>query len=257
MNKKIQILKEDIIGKCFNEWTALELFGSDNQGRQLVTLACMCDATIEWPLHRLTKIKRKKIDIVCCNMCLINEFTGSRFGKWVLYQYAYNQHNKSHYLCRCDCGTIEVKQLSSLVSKTSTSCVQCRKHFGHPSHGKTATKEWYAWNKAKKNMIERWQDFSVFFQDTGPCPDPAYFLCRPDINQLFSPGNCVWAPRSEFAKSFQKKMEGTCITCLKEFVRLSHLKKPLLYCSRECERKYNMLKSIERKKMKKNGTKKN
>ena len=41
-------------------------------------------------------------------------------------------------------------------------------------------------------ICERWNDFKLFLEDMGPCPEGAY-LCRIDKTKGYSKENCVWA----------------------------------------------------------------
>lgn len=53
--------------------------------------------------------------------------TGCKFGKLIVADFSYEKKNKSHWLCKCDCGKFKVIIGSSLISGNTKSCGSCGK----------------------------------------------------------------------------------------------------------------------------------
>jgi hypothetical protein len=88
-----------------------------------------------------------------------------------------------------------------------------RKH-GHAFSGDT-TREYHIWENMRQRcrnpkashyeryggrgikICERWDDYSLFFADMGPCPCDKHSLDRIDNEGDYTPDNCRWATQTE------------------------------------------------------------
>jgi len=57
---------------------------------------------------------------------VVKDLTGRQFGEWtVLSEHKPDKHRRTHWLCRCSCGTTEWVDAGSLIKGTSTKCFNC------------------------------------------------------------------------------------------------------------------------------------
>lgn len=51
---------------------------------------------------------------------------GKRFGKWtIISDVTKKENNLTHWLCQCDCGTMQYIPLNNLMNNSSTQCQKC------------------------------------------------------------------------------------------------------------------------------------
>ena len=102
------------------------------------------------------------------------------------------------------------------------------KHGESPRRGMPATREYWAWDGAKKRcytkgvrsyryygargitMCDEWRaDYLVFLRDMGRCP-PGMSLDRIDVNGNYEPSNCRWATASQQQLNRRDRITGKC-----------------------------------------------
>ena len=135
---------------------------------------------------------------------------GQRFGRWTVLEKA----SKSHWLCRCDCGTVRKVYDGSLKSGASPSCGCIKKERitkYSTKHGLRYDPLYPTWlnmiqrcenpkNPEYKNYGARgisvcpsWREsFENFHRDMGPRP-PGHTVERRDNSGNYESDNCYWA----------------------------------------------------------------
>lgn len=140
------------------------------------------------------------------------DLTGKRFGRWrVLEKVDRKGRGCARWICECDCGTVAVVPSGNLTKGLSTGCVCSRTKHGLST---SLVREYTAWRAMRLRcnnpshpayhnyggrgitVCERWDDFALFAQDMGLCPD-GHSLERKDNDKGYEPDNCVWATRVE------------------------------------------------------------
>lgn len=145
--------------------------------------------------------------------------TGMSFGRLVVVSYAgKNKHNKTTWVCICDCGESTTVIGSYMNNGNTKSCGCLQREVAkerRTTHGMYKSPEYFTYNdmlnrchnKQNKDyasyggrgikVCARWRDsFEAFYADMGSRP-PSLSLDRIDNDAGYSPDNCRWATSSE------------------------------------------------------------
>ncbi len=186
----------------------------------------------------------------------IRNLAGRRFGSLVASERVVIAQ-KSHWICRCDCGKSKTIWAGNLLTDQSKSCGYCRDLGRCAIHGRAKTPEWNAWRHMRQRcylekfpgykyyggrgirVCDRWlkgedgmRAFECFFADMGPRPSPKHSLDRRDVNEGYSKDNCRWATAKQQAGNKRKThtvmFEGRRFT-IPELAELKGFRYGLLY----------------------------
>lgn len=159
--------------------------------------------------------------------CLVAEgqprlaLEGQRFGSWTVLQRA---DGRSHWLCRCDCGTERVVISNDLQYGKSTCCGCQRGSHGHTTHT-THSPTYRSWNAMKERCLNprhtsyrryggrgikvcaAWEaSFEAFLRDVGERPAGRTLDRYPNPDGNYEPGNVRWATPLEQARNKSKRV---------------------------------------------------
>jgi len=168
------------------------------------------------------------------------DLTGQHIGR-LLFIRATKINGKTHWECRCDCGSNVVIPAAS--GKRSCGCWRRDINIArNTTHNMSFTGEYNSYNAMKQRcyytkskayaryggrgiaVCDRWlESFQNFYADMGPKPTPEHSIDRIDPHGNYEPGNCRWLPMSEQATNrafnFRVTMESGDVVTLKEAAR--------------------------------------
>lgn len=155
-------------------------------------------------------------------------------------------------MCMCDCGNtklVTAENLSRGYTK-SCGCLAKERNKKMSRHGMAGSPEYRSWKSMmarckNKNheaypryggrgitVDERWNDFSVFYEDVGPRPGLEYTLDRIDNEKGYCAANCRWATKKEQNNNTRSNVlvayQGRTIT-IAELSNLTGIPRNLLY----------------------------
>ena len=156
------------------------------------------------------------------------DHTGKVFGHWeVLGLLGRDKSRCSIWLCVCTCGTKKGVRSSNLLNGSSTGC-GCVRDKEAVTHGMTKTKEYRTWSSIKSRcyntkgkyyhhyggrgikVCERWlESFENFYEDMGERPSNSHSIERLDVNEDYSPDNCVWITSEKQLRNRRKNKNNT------------------------------------------------
>jgi hypothetical protein len=212
----------DLMGRVFGRLTVTGR--AESQGTK-ARWHCQCECGRSSVVLSGSLVSGKSLSCGCLRLegCakLVPDLSGQTFGRLtVLRRVENDKHDKTRWLCRCECGTEAVRSAHLMRKGESLSCgcLQRETNVSAPTrHGnarvKGTTREYEAWSnmvarcenpKATHfecyggrgiSVCARWRnDFVAFLADMGPKPSPWHSIDRyPDNDGNYEPGNCRWA----------------------------------------------------------------
>lgn len=144
---------------------------------------------------------------------------GQRFGRLlVIERQGSDKHQKSIWLCQCDCGAETRVGTTALRQGKSRSCgcysadlLRARNR----SHGQAGTRTYRIWqamlNRCRNEktiqyanyggrgieVCSRWHSYESFLRDMGECPPGDHSIDRIDNDGNYELSNCRWATRKQ------------------------------------------------------------
>jgi hypothetical protein len=81
-------------------------------------------------------------------MRIAKDYTGQRFGDWLVLYRDDTDKRKKKWICKCSCGTINSVNIDNLKRGASTRCQRCKGKLSSKrmiTHGESKTRLYYVW----------------------------------------------------------------------------------------------------------------
>jgi hypothetical protein len=154
--------------------------------------------------------------------------TGKVFGRLTVVEYAGYENRKTHWYCKCDCGTT-LKVLSNSLQSGNTKSCGCLtadvSKITHTKHSLSKTRLYKTWQEMLQRcnnpnepaykdygargitVCKEWKDYMVFHNwAANNGYENTLTIERKNVNGNYEPNNCKWATIKE-----QQNNKRTCI----------------------------------------------
>lgn len=207
----------DLTGMRFSRWQVLS-YAKTSKGN--AHWLCRCDCGEERLVNGLSLRDGRSTSCGCRRDGLLrSKLVGIRFGFLVVVADAGSKKtsagNRSHWLCRCDCGKEKIVLGSTLLYGKTKSCGRCALISHGESYGAHETTEYRTWGQMWSRcnnphhdswkdyggrgivVCGRWRSYETFLADMGRKPTAAHSIDRIDVDGNYEPGNCRWVTKKE------------------------------------------------------------
>lgn len=157
--------------------------------------------------------------------------TGQKFGRLTVVGLSGVNAGKTHWLCKCECGTVKEVRGAGLRQGKAQSCGCIHSEMlrdRNRTHGGKGTRAYVIWQSMKQRcsnrrhenfkdyggrgitVCERWvNSFENFLADMGEPPTGLTLDRYPDTDGNYEPGNCRWADAFQQARNTRKALKLT------------------------------------------------
>lgn len=154
-------------------------------------------------------------------------YENKKFNRWTIKKLLKQTNSlaSSIFLCECDCGVQQKRDITHIIRNESKSC-GCYHKDVTTVHGASRNstfrryksmikrcdpnnshiEEYKYWSKKGIRVCDRWlESFENFLEDMGNPPDKSYSLDRIDNDGDYTPENCRWTTSSEQSINQRKR----------------------------------------------------
>ena len=149
------------------------------------------------------------------------ELSGHKFGRWTALQFS----SPRAWLCRCDCGTMQLVDGGSLRAGRTAGCIRCNPGIGHlRKHGGCGSKLYRVWCGMKSRchnpkhpaypryggrgilVCGSWLGDFASFRDWAFASGYAEGLTidRRNNDKGYDPSNCHWATHAQQNRNYSR-----------------------------------------------------
>jgi hypothetical protein len=215
-------------GETYGEWTVI---GRSAARKNHYFCRCSCGTTKDVRAHVLRSVATKGCANcvgIRCRSEKIRGIQGKKFGRLLIVGFSENRPGRRgvHVECLCDCGATKVISVYNIINGRIKSCgclhseTSARNGRSSFRHGLIKTSEYSTWRsmfarcynpKDKRfdryggrgiTVCDRWLvSFEAFYADMGPKPSPAHSIERLEVDEGYSPENCVWATSTQQSRN--------------------------------------------------------
>jgi hypothetical protein len=214
----------DLVGQRFGKLTVVRM-GEQSKSGLMWHCECECGTETYVSGNNL----RSGSTTGCINCRGLVNLSGRKFGRLEVISHAGKQNTEDQtkrsrhlWLCKCECGNEKEVSGTSLQSGNTRSCGCLQKEAmknANRSHGMTDHIAYRAWKHARERcnnpnnkdyalyggrgikMCDRWNDFTLFWEDMGPTWREGLTLDRIDTDCNYDASNCRWATWREQANN--------------------------------------------------------